>query len=156
MVTIRRPDHLPRFGDPAPDQPARASRVGETPVPGNVSYLHSMSEGECFQLHGIPWVVPPVPALVGADLFKLKAHIANAHKAGTDDVDDHVATVRELIGLETKCLRPVRKRDKLLRKFGLWRPLKNASDADLALLLDFLLALRSKSTIRRYPVAHRN
>jgi hypothetical protein len=154
MVSFTRPP-LPRFDDPAPQSAAPQSHP-PMPVPGNVGYLYAMGDVQVFELHGIPWKVPPVPALVGAQLFEIKARITNAHKDGADDVMQHAETVHKLIALETKCLRPVRRRDKLLRRFGLWRPLRNASDADLAILLDFLLALRSKSTIRRYPRAHTN
>jgi hypothetical protein len=157
MITIVRPPHLPRFGDDAPE-PVRPSQRAETmPTPGNVGYLFSLGRDEFFELHGIPWRIPPIPSLVGAALYKLKAQIHNAHAIEQlrpltmEEHDEYAATLREVTALMSSCLYPIRKRDKLLRKVRRWRPLKRASDADLKLLLDFLLALRGKSTIRRYP-----
>jgi hypothetical protein len=145
-----------------PNAPPRAARTEGMQIPGNVGYLFALGGDEYVELHGVPFRVPPVPALQGARLYELKARIVNTMisesklKLTAQEHAEYAATIQQLARCMEGLLRPVRKPDKIRRALGIWRPLQHATDAELGQLLDFLLGLRAKSVIRFRPGTARN
>ena len=158
MVTFQRRAPAQRISEAPPREPVEAP-----PVPANVGYLFQIGHSEYIELAGVPLRVPPIPARDGALLYELRARIdaqraaSQAGQMAPEQFRDYTQAVARLERMLTRLVRPVRRRDKLRRFFGRWRPLRHATESELGGLLGFFLMLRAKSHIRfRSETAGRN
>lgn len=155
MVTFIRPNHLPRFDDDAPNQPERAQRK-HVVVPANVELLMELDGDALIYYRKYALRIPPVPSKLGALLYQtteeLRAFMLNPPKNGRQATAQYIALMQKIAKQCAALIRPSTKRDRWMRRFGLWQPLRDASDAEISELADFLLQRRAKSTIRKFQI----
>lgn len=139
MIEVSRPN-WPRFSE----QKAAA----DPRVPVNTHALFTMGTDAFYEYRGQALRIPPVPAVAGAELFRAVAALRVIGE-GAGDVDEivdrFIEATREIERRCTALIRPLRLRDKIARRFGKWRPLRDASNDELRELSDFLLRRRVMS-----------
>lgn len=152
MIAIERPAHLPRFSEP---------RQEPAVLTGNVDELFQIGDNVVFMYRDRTLYAPPLPARLGARLLEVRTKIAQKQQQAqmrpltTKDIAEFLTLLNATLRVLTACVRPVGKKARLLRMLGLWRPFAKATDAEVGVLIDFLLRRRAASSIR-FPLPGRN
>ena len=120
-----------------------AERVAVKPAtPKNVRHLIDIGNSRVMLYRQQPIVVPPVPVMLGLDVWDLTTRLETE-----EDTAQRRVLLRALIRACTRCVRPVGWRLRLARRLGLWRPFRDISEGELRGVADFLSKCRQSASI---------
>lgn len=128
------------------------------PPPRNLAAVLDLGRGSLMWFHGVRMLIPPLPYLLSLEMQALLLELS-AYAPTEDGKPELVAITRETLPAYRSCLDravrlleqavvPLRRSDRIRRRFGRWHPFGAATEAEITALLPFVFGHRTKSAIR--------
>jgi len=150
-MKLARPNHLPRFSDPAPQQAPASYAV---PDIRNADAVLALDEFRAIEIGNRAYRVPPIPYDDGVALDRISIRLAKISNTTSDaSLDQLDAVIADTRKIARRLLIPLGVRRRLWQLGIRPDPLKGCTDKEIGAVLSFLHRCRTNAAPRTREAA---